>query len=284
MAKAHNKKRNVGIIYEQLLRCISESLVEGDELKAKVTSEILKKHFKPGSQLYREFRLFNALVKTTVKSESLATRILGEAKKAAIGFDKDQLRREKAALIKEINYRIDDQNFYHQHVGDYRSYATIQTLLNDWRRERASDLVRIAKYEDIVCEWLMTERVEEDVSYHRDEDVNSLSVKIMTEKFNKKYGQALNSDQAKLIQEYVFSLSSGDTGQFRKYLEYLRESTLSEIDYFSETCDNDVLNEKINVVRENVNDFKFTSIDDDVIAKFLLVSGLKKELLESENG
>ena len=96
MGKAHNKKRNVGIIYEQLLQLIAKYLVEGNQDKHREGLAILKRNFKPESELYREFRLFNALVKTTVRNDSLAARILAEAKAAALDFDAQQLRREKA--------------------------------------------------------------------------------------------------------------------------------------------------------------------------------------------
>ena len=153
MGKTHNKKRNVGIIYEQLLRLIAKHLVEGNKDKHQEGLAILKRNFKPGSELYREFRLFNALVKTTVPNDSLAARILAEAKLAALDFDAQQLRKEKAQLIKEINRGLNYPDFYQQKVVDYRSYATIQTLLNDWRLGSRADLMRIAKYENQVCQW-----------------------------------------------------------------------------------------------------------------------------------
>ena len=51
MSKTHNKKRNVGIIYEQLVRKVSESLVEGDMDRANLVLDILKKNFRKGTEL-----------------------------------------------------------------------------------------------------------------------------------------------------------------------------------------------------------------------------------------
>ena len=59
----HNKKRNVGIIYELLLKHISTKLLEGNKKDAKIATRLIEKHFKKGTELYKEFRLFNALVK-----------------------------------------------------------------------------------------------------------------------------------------------------------------------------------------------------------------------------
>jgi len=283
MSKPHNKKRNVGIIYEQLLRTMSAALVEGNNKKYKTVLALVKTHFAPGTQLYREFRLFNALVKTNVDKESLATRILGEAKTAAQEFDKNQLRKEKAALIKDINHTINDMSFYSQRVDEYRSYATIQTLLNDWRSPEPSDIGRVANYENQVCNRLLAEKNDSPLSEHQNENISNLTVKIMTEKFNAKYGQRLNDEQRGLIKEYVFSTARGDTKKFKGYLNELKCSLLAEIDIFSERCDNAVLNEKMGVVRGSIDSLAIGSVDDTTVSRFLLVSQLKRELLEGES-
>jgi len=76
----HNKKRNVGIIYELLLNYISRNIVEGKNLEAKKASKIVEKHFRKGTELYKEFKLFNALANTEVKNTHVVASILNEAK------------------------------------------------------------------------------------------------------------------------------------------------------------------------------------------------------------
>ena len=109
MAK-HNKKRNVGLLYEQLMRFASCCILENDQDKARKSVDILCRHFKPGTALYREFRLFNALVDSKVSSKDIARRIIDESKKACLSHDKNQLRKEKSILIKEINHILNDSN------------------------------------------------------------------------------------------------------------------------------------------------------------------------------
>ena len=249
MSKSHNKKRNVGIIYEQLLRIMAESLITDETEKYQQVLGIVRKHFQPGTQLYREFRLFNALVKTAVDKESLAIRILQEAKKAALDFDSDQLRKEKAALIKDINYTLSDPTFYNQRIDEYREYATIQTLLNDWRSSGEPNLSRVADYENKVCNFLLTEKRDEPLEVFLNEDVSTLTVRLMTEKFNKRYGQQLNNEQQTLIKEYVFSTQHGETREFRGYLNELKASLHTELDLYANTCDNKILNEKMDKVQ-----------------------------------
>jgi hypothetical protein len=81
MAK-HNKKRNVGLIHEQIVRYASERVVDGDEAKTKKAISILSNHFRAGTELYKEFRLFNSLVHTNVSSKAIARRIIIESKDA----------------------------------------------------------------------------------------------------------------------------------------------------------------------------------------------------------
>jgi hypothetical protein len=283
MSKSHNKKRNVGIIYEQLLRTMAQSLIDSDQEKYNNALTILRNNFAKGSQLYKEFRLFNALVKTTVDTGALAARILNEAHKAAIDSDSVQLRKEKAQLIKEINHTFSDTSFYNQRINEYRSYATIQTLLNDWRRGTDADLGRVASYENKVCGWLMKEKVVDILDAIKDDDVSNLSVKIMREKFNSKYGNTFNTSQQELIREYVFSRSSGKTEQFKSYLGELKSSLYAELCMYSDGCNNQVLNEKMDKVKDVIQELNYTTVDDEAISRFLVVSQLKSELLEGND-
>ena len=132
-SKNHNKKRNVGIIYEQLCRKVSECLVEGDKEQAEVALDILKNHFKKGTELYKEFRLFNSLVKTTVSSDAIATRIIERAQDAASDHDSSKLTREKSQLIKEINHKLDGSTFYHTRVPESPHSSTNEDHLDHWQ-------------------------------------------------------------------------------------------------------------------------------------------------------
>ena len=113
---AHNKKRNTGLLYEFLIHTISQALVDDDKRKSSRALKIIKSHFKPGTELYKEFRLINSIMKTTVSVESVASSILGEAKVAARSHDVDSLDREKSLLIRSINHQLNDDHFYDQQI------------------------------------------------------------------------------------------------------------------------------------------------------------------------
>jgi hypothetical protein len=277
MAK-HNKKRNVGIIYEQLLKSLSEALVNNNSEKSKKIKNIIKVYFKPGTQLYKEFRLFNALIHTTVPSGSLAVRILEEAKKAAKNNSGKALEKEKSMLIKEINHSLDDKNFYSKRIEEYKSYATIQILLNNWRTTEP-DISMLAEFEKKVYEILLKENSVARLRDQADSNVNRLTVKLMLEKFNKKYGSILNEEQVSIMKSYIFA-PDRDTQNF---LCEVKNSTLKELKKYEKVCDNKTIQEKIESVLTTINSISESSITDDNISKFLLLSSLKQEILEENH-
>ena len=182
---SHNKKRNVGIIYELLVRSVSAYLVENDRIRAQQALDILSKYYNKDAELYKEFRLFNALAKSTIKDTAVAAAILSESKQAVRRFDTDKLDREKSNLIREINYTLADTDFYFRNVPDYRAYASIQTLLNSWREGDKSNLTDVVLQETKLIEWLTSDKLESIVEENVNNDVDALVVKIMNE--NKPY-------------------------------------------------------------------------------------------------
>ena len=130
--KKHTKRRNIGLIYEFLVRHIIDSVMREDDASAEKAVLIIRKNFKPGTELYREWRLFNAVVKTRGVDETMANAIIRETRHAVRKYDRTKLDTEKTRLIHEINHTL-GQDVYDRPVSDYRFFATVQTLFNDWR-------------------------------------------------------------------------------------------------------------------------------------------------------
>ena len=278
--KAHNKKRNAGLLYEFLVRTISRALVEGDQRKSATALKILRKYFKPGTELYKEFRLINSLIKTTVSSEAVAASILGEAKAAARDHNLPGLEREKSLLIKQINYSLKDDNFYDQQISEYKAYATVQTLINDWRSS-TRDIGRLATYEDQLVRWLVTEKSQPDDMVLNEESTGTsrLLMKVMTKKLNEKYASALNEDQKSLVKAFVFSKANSDPTVIHKKLSKIKQDLLGRINEYGEKNPGDkFLNEKLQETRDRLLSEGLGEIDDDTITRFMLYTKLNTEL------
>jgi hypothetical protein len=279
----HNKKRNVGIIYELLLRSISASLVEGYKKKAQDALDIISKYYDKSTELYKEYRLFNALVKSTVSDTPVAAAVLSEAKSAARRFDLKKLDHEKSLLIRDINHNLQDQNFYHRRIPDYRYYATIQNLMNEWSIGDRSDLVKTVTLEGQVVHWLLKEKVELEFENEKPNmEVDGLVVKIMSEKFNQKYGNKLNESQTQLIRDYIFSVENNQEKDFLDQLVDLRERALDKLGTLKLKTENTILQERIPLVEASLRSITLENLDDETISKFMTVSQLVTELSEEE--
>lgn len=273
MSSPHNKKRNVGIIYEQLLQRASAALVDNDTKTVEVCTSIIKKYYKPGTEIFKEFRLFQALLNTTVKSEALSLRIIQEAKRGVHMFSQHQIDIEKSALIRDINKNLNDANFFNLPIKEYRLYATLQTLMNDWQKEDETSLSRIVEYEQKLLEWLGSDK---DVSPTLNElttkDVSSLSVKIMNEKFEKKWGDKLNDLQRSLIKDYIHGKVDN------QMLETIKNRAVRGLSRLKESADNPVILEKLDEVINRTRHINAQSLDDSGIVKFMHLTQLYQEL------
>ena len=54
----HNKKRNVGIIYEQLSQAFSESLVEKDKKRSMLVKKIIDDHYQKDGEIFKDGDVF----------------------------------------------------------------------------------------------------------------------------------------------------------------------------------------------------------------------------------
>lgn len=236
MSKSHSKKRNSALVYEFLVRWMSTALVEGRDSEAKVALALIKKHYRPGTELYKEYRLADSLAKATVSSSATAASILSEAKRAARAHDMKKLNEEKFRLLNEINSAVKDSLFWDRPVPLYKTLATIQTLINDWRKDpRDIDLVRLAEYEEQIVTWLQESKDSpkklEEMKGNPGED--RLLLRIMSKKLEEKYGDALNPMQRTILKEYVLLGSKDSTSpNFIPVLGQLRTDLIERINNY----------------------------------------------------
>jgi len=270
MAK-HNKKRNVGLLHEQLIRFASQNLVEGHKDKANLAITILDTNFKEGSELYKEFRLFNALVHTKVPTRDIAKQIITESRIACINHDAAKLRSEKSMLIREINHTLDVSNFYSRKISDYKIFATVQALLNEWRGAQKLGPDEIVQYENLLEGWLTRDVSPQTMS--KKQDANPLTLQIMIEKFNKKYASILNDDQKNLIETCL----SGDRESVEVHVQRIKENAKNALEKFYQFCDNEILQKKRKLVENKIMSLEHNSADA-TITKAMMISALISEM------
>lgn len=273
----HNKKRNVWIIYELLLRSVSEYLIEGDKEKAQKALNIITKHYKSGSEIIKEFRLFSAFSKTVVSSTPVAAAILTETKHAIRQINCKKLDSECSGLIRDVNVILNDKMFYHRRIPRYKDFATIQSMVNEWRAKDRSDIVKMVMLEGKVVEMMMTHH-ESSTTHESLPDVDNLVVKIMNDKFNVKYSGKLSQEQASLIREYVMMSASGPTAKLIDQVKLLKDTSLSSLATIEKTMKNDTINESLIDVRNRIQSLDLSILDDEKFSKLMTLAQLVSEV------
>ena len=273
MNRSHNKKRNIGIIYDQIINFTCLNILEENNDVAEKSLNIIKKYFKENTQLYKEYKLFKALATTNNVSDQLASNIITEAKSACNRmFNSDSLEKEKSSLIKDLNYTFGKGVIFEQKVKNYRIYATIQTLLNEWRKN-SNDFDLMTEYEIKLHENLTKKNVLTEST--KIQSVDGLTYNLMKEMFSKKYDSLLDAEQKRIISLFI----SENEEELSNSLQETKRYCLSEINSYLNKCDNIILLEKKNQVINNINNLNYEDTSKNNIEKFLTVIKLKNEIL-----
>ena len=273
----HNKKRNSGLLYEFLLRSISRALVEQDDTRAQKAKDLLTKYFSPGNELHKEYRLINALVNVSVGDPQLSQAVLEEARRAAIKFDRDSLRKEKSDLIREINHFFGPNVVYNESVKNYKEYASAGSLIKYWRDEKSLDIATVTKYEKVILERLALP-VQQKEEIEADPNVDNLVVNVARQNLEKKYESALSSKQKEILNEYAFS---SDTTAFHQKMLELCDEVCVMLEKYSSSSDSKT-QEKASLATEKIREMKKIEVNDIFVSRIMEVASLRDELLAGE--
>lgn len=267
----HNKKRNVGLIHEQLVKYASQMIVEGKTKEADAAVDLVIKHYKNDSELLREFKLFGALIHTIAKDRETARRIIDESKRISSSHGSARLDAEKTSLVKEINSFFGIEKIYGQRVSDYKLFATVQTLLNEWRGASNLGPDEIVQYEKLLEDHLVRESSQDDLKLS--ENANPLILKLMIEKFNSKYSDSLTKDQKGLLEAKL----AGDDCLLVERMKAIKNTVRESLESFFDSCSNSVLNSKKKDIVNLVESFE-PKAEKEEISKALILANLMQEL------
>ena len=121
----HSKFKNTGILFELLVRQIaSDTLANKDSLAL----EIIKKHFKRGTELNKELKLYQALTKENFDSQYKAQEYVNIILQDRANLNESILRRQKYNLIKSIKESFVMEDFFKYRVNNYREMASVFKL------------------------------------------------------------------------------------------------------------------------------------------------------------
>ena len=228
----HSKFKNTGIIFELLVRQITLEVLNGDTTeKAK---KIVSEFFSPKTELNKELRLYELLMKEKYNSESRAEKFIDTVNEAHNRIKQTQLHKEKYNLIKKINESFNMDDFLSSPISNYRLLASIYKIFESKKMDNY-DIKDVFNSKMTLIENITSSPATKSInkkdklveSYKKqDKDLRLLTYKILVETFNKKYSN-LNNDQKLLLKEYINNLSN--TTGCKSYVEKSIPSIIKEL-------------------------------------------------------
>ena len=219
----HSKVKNTGVLFELLVRQITLEVLNGD--KTENAKHIVKEFFAAGTELNKELRLYDLLLKEKYNSESKAEMFVDTVSQAHAKLNETKLTKEKYNLIKEINSKFDLESFLSSPLNNYKVLASIYKVFESKKSENydIKDVFnsKITLIENIISRppLAKTNNSEDSKlieSYkQQDKDLRLLTYKILVETFNKKYTN-LDDKQKGLLKEYINNMSN--TTKFKEYI------------------------------------------------------------------
>ena len=209
----HSKYKNTGFLFEILTRQVTVDTMEGvSESKA---LSLIKKYFNKKTELYKEYALYDAVMKkkfvSEVRANDFIERVIGLQQK----LNSKKLKTEKYNLVKEIKKHYSLDEMFSTQLNEYKVLGSIYILFEGSLNES-----NILHYED--CKSNLIEFTlkhgEHTIStpsvgeryLKEDKEVRLLAYKLMIEKFNKKYSP-LSRKQKSLVKEFINNVSNTDS-------------------------------------------------------------------------
>lgn len=278
----HSKFKNTGILFELLVRQITLEILNGDK---EVAKNIVKEFFKQGTELSKEKKLYDLLLKEKYNSESRAEKFIDAILEAHSKIDSKKVTKEKYNLIKSIQESFNIDEFLNSPITNYKTYASIYKVFESKSVENADvrDVLnsRFTLIEHIISTSVKNkERIIEDralQSYKKQEkDVRLLTYKILVEQFNKKYTK-LDAAQKDLLKEYINNVNN--TSKFVDYYKSEMKKLVSSLhEEYTKTKDKVTrikLKETLNLLRKQKVGRKVT---DNQVSALMMGFELIKEM------
>jgi len=207
----HSKYKNTGILFELLVRQATADTLKGTDSPA---IDLIKKYFVK-SELGREYKLYESIVKSKIVNENRANAIVSTILETSQKLNRTSLRKQKYNLIAEIkeNYNID--NFFGAKIKNYKELAALYTLVEGYNSKEATNTNQLVDNKVTILEYLTkqsipSEEVKEDILKEfqtYDKDLRILTYQVLLEKFNSKY-QDLSNDQKQVLKEFINAVDS----------------------------------------------------------------------------
>ena len=276
----HSKYKNSGILFELLIRQITADTLDGKDSKVK---DLLKKYFVK-TELGKEYKLYETLLKKTTIPESQANIIVSTLVEASGNLNRGLLKKQKYNLIKEIKDNYDVNSFFNHKLPNYKTYAAFYTLIeshnnpvNQNHDQIIGNKITILEHLTVAPIKVTPNKTEALTEFNNaDKDIKLLTYKIALEKFNSKYIN-LDESQKSILKEYINSVDN--LPRLKDYyiskLIEVKETLVSLNKSTSNVVTKIKIDEIISIIK---TPSKLTKINDSNLVDLLQYYDLIKEL------
>jgi len=281
----HSKYKNTGILFELLVRQITTDTLDGKDSPAK---DILKKYFVK-SELGREYKLYETLLKKTSLTEGKANVVVSTLIDSSKALNRGAIKRQKYNLISEIQKHYNINEFFNHKLPNYKIYAAFYTLLEITNTPEAIDPEQTINNKVTILEHLTAAKITEgkvrdevmSEFENADKDVRLLAYKLVLENFNEKY-DTLHPKQKSILKEYITSIDN--TPRLREFYTNKVTEIKNELAILNKKTKNQATKIKIDEIITVINPpAKNAKITDNDLVDLLQYYDLINEL-ETVNG
>lgn len=241
----HSKFKNTGILFELLVRQIASDTLAG---KTSPALEVIKNHFKKGTELSKELKMYQALTKETFDSQYKAQEFVNIILQERGNLNESILRRQKYNLIKSIKESFVMEDFFKYRVTNYREMASVYKLFEHTQSsspkeyvECKNTILEVITKKDVE---IVTEVTNKEYA-SQPKEVRMLAYKFLIDSFNSKYTK-LSESQKLILRNYINNVDNSVK---------LRKFVVTEVNKLKSEFSKIKINDKVTQIKlkETVN-------------------------------
>ena len=270
MKTKHNKKRNTAFVFEALMREATVAIMKGDPDRKDAVLKIVRTHFKSNTDLRRHLECYKSLYENQDIPAGIGEKILQESKIASRALDPEGLFKQQTQLINDVNKDL-SPDVFNNFVPNYKTLATIDQIFSD----------RMPPKKRVMLETNIIKNMSRALENNGEQsDVDNVTLRSFTEKFNEKYCATLTQEQQQLLSYYITSFTDNAV-ELKTFLneeivrlkEIIEEASGKEI--FA--SDEEMANKATQIIAK-LNNYRQTEINEGILLSILKTQQLAKEL------
>ena len=264
----HSKYKNSGILFELLVRQITADTLEGKDSPIK---GLLKKYFVK-TELGKEYRLYETLLKRTSLTETKANVIIDTLLESSKTLNRKSIKKQKYNLINEIQKYYDLNEFFNHKLPNYKTQAAFYTLLEMYNTTTPVNpeyiiINKVTILEHLTAAPIAEKKVRENILEEfrkEDKDTRILTYRIILEKFNGKYNE-LNTHQKLILKELINSIDN--TPRLKEFYISKSKEIKKELTTLNNKTKDPVTKIKINEITSLIKpvDKNYKVTDNDLV-------------------